>query len=70
MKKALLWLWMLTKRLYKKPTFLVILVLIPALVLCYSAAAKEESGMITVALASEDGKLPEFAPVQLLRFVP
>ena len=28
MKKALLWLWMLTKRLYKKPTFLVILVLV------------------------------------------
>lgn len=69
MKKALLWLWMLTKRLYKKPTFLVILVLIPVLVLCYSASAGEDSGMLTVALASEDGSLPAFEAGQLLRIV-
>ena len=31
LKKAALWMWMLTKRLYKKPTFLAILVLIPLL---------------------------------------
>lgn len=52
--KLLLWFWMLSKRLYKKATFLVILLLIPALVLIYSAAAKEESGMLTVALAGDD----------------
>lgn len=69
MKKALLWLWMLTKRLYKKPTFLAILLLIPVLVLCYSASAREESGMLTVALASEDGSLPLMEAGQLLRIV-
>lgn len=51
--KLLLWFWLLTKRLYKKVTFLMILLLIPALVLGYTAAAGEESGMITVALAQE-----------------
>ena len=54
MKKAFLWFWMLTKRLYKKPTFVAILILIPLLVLCYNAASRADSGMITVALAQQD----------------
>lgn len=51
-----LWMWfrLLTKRLYKKPTFLAILLLIPALVLGYGAAAQGDSGMITVALAQKE----------------
>jgi len=53
MKKALWTLWLLTKRLYKKPAFLTILLLIPVLTLCYRAAAGGESGMMTVALAQE-----------------
>lgn len=53
MKKGLLWFWMLTKRLYKKATFVAILVLIPVLVLCYNASAQGDSGMLTVALARE-----------------
>ncbi len=56
-KKLLLWLWMLTKRLYKKPTFLAILVLIPVLVLSYHASAQEDSGIITVALYAEEDPL-------------
>ncbi len=51
--KLLLWFAMLSKRLYKKPTFLIILILIPLLVLGYTAAAEGDSGMITVALAQE-----------------
>ena len=51
--KLLLWFGMLSKRLYKKPTFLAILLLIPLLVLGYTAAADGDSGMITVALAQE-----------------
>ena len=47
------WLLMMTKRLYKKPTFLLILVLIPALVLGYGIAAREDSGVLTIALAQE-----------------
>lgn len=52
--KLLMWFWLLTKRLYKKLTFLAILLLIPALVLGYGAAAKGDSGMITVVLAQEE----------------
>ena len=48
MKKYLLWLWLLTKRLYKKPTFLAILVLIPLLVLGYSAVFFLAGSWITV----------------------
>ena len=51
--KRLMWFWLLNKRLYKKLTFLAILLLIPVLVLGYNAAAQEDSGMITVVLAQE-----------------
>ena len=44
----------LNKRLLKKPSFLVILLLVPLLVLLLGMAAKEESGMLTIALAMED----------------
>ena len=54
MKKYLLWLWLLTKRLYKKPTFLAILILIPLLVLGYSAVDQQDSGMFVIALSGED----------------
>ena len=60
MKRMGLWFWLLTKRLYKKPVFLAILVLIPLLTLCYRAAAQQESSMVTVALAREgDSALAE-----------
>ena len=51
--KLLMWFWLLTKRLYKKISFLAILLLIPALVLAYHAAAQGDSGMITVALSQQ-----------------
>lgn len=54
MKKLIKWYGLLTKRLFKRPTFLVILLLIPVLVLGYSAVADEDSGMTTIALAQED----------------
>ena len=75
MKKALLWLWLLTKRLYKKPTFLAILILIPLLVVGYSAVADRDAGMLTVALAGEDDPLtPQVlaqiqSTGQLLRYI-
>ncbi len=47
------WFLLLNKRLYKKVTFLLILVLIPLLVMGYGAVAREESGLFTVALACE-----------------
>ena len=53
-KKAAMWLWLLTKRLYKKPSFLAILLLIPLLVFGYRAITREDSGVVTVALAYEE----------------
>jgi len=51
MKRLLKWFALLNKRLYKRISFLLILLLIPVLVLSYSNAAQESSGVLTVALA-------------------
>lgn len=51
LQKLLLWFAMLSKRLYKKPTFLALMILIPILVLGYTAITGGESGVITVGLA-------------------
>lgn len=58
MKRVLKWALLLNKRLYKKPSFWILLILIPVLVLGYGAFAREDSGMLTVALALEDPKDP------------
>lgn len=54
MKKWLRWFLMLNKRLYKKPVFIAVLLIIPIAVFAFSLAAKQESGFVTVALASAD----------------
>lgn len=54
MRKILMWLLMLTKRLYKKPAFLMLLIAIPLVVLGYGMASREDSGMMTIVLACED----------------
>lgn len=76
MRKPLIWFWMLTKRLYKKVTFVAILVLIPVLVLGYGMTARQDSGMLTVALARQDSDSTALSVLasfeessQLLRFV-
>ena len=75
LKKATLWMWMLTKRLYKKPTFLAILVLIPLLTMGYRAIVKGESGVATVALYGESDPVTQevFQQMegsgQLLRYI-
>ena len=51
--KLIKWFLLLNKRLYKKITFLLILLLIPTLVLSYGTLAKEDSGVMTIALAQE-----------------
>lgn len=52
-QKVLTWAWLLNKRLFRKPTFLVILLLIPMMVFGYGFAARGESGMMTIVLAQE-----------------
>lgn len=52
-KRALLWTMLLCKRLYKKPTFLLIMVLVPLVVFGYTAVDTQDSGMVTIALAKD-----------------
>ena len=53
MKLTARWLWMLTKRLYRRKTFLAVLALIPLLAVGYGLADFSDSGVLTVALAQE-----------------
>ncbi|MBE6806973.1 MAG: ABC transporter permease [Ruminococcaceae bacterium] len=66
-KTALLWLWLLSKRLYHRPAFVVMLVLIPALVLGYATINTEESGMVTIAVAQEGHSAPDETLLQDLK---
>lgn len=54
MKKFLLWYCMLTKRLFKKFSFIILLCCIPIMVLVTSSAMNGESGVLTILLCSED----------------
>ncbi len=68
----------LLKRLFCRVSFWVLLLAIPAVTLAYAQSAKEDAGIVTVALAREDAndalaaavmeQLPESS--QLIRFVP
>ncbi len=51
MKNKLRWLLMLNKRLYKKASFVIILLLIPLCVFLFSIAAEEDSGFLHIVLA-------------------
>lgn len=53
MKHYLKWLWLLNKRLYKKVTFVALLLLIPLLTLVFSLFARQSSGFVHIALAAE-----------------
>lgn len=53
-RHGLIWLYLLTKRLLKKPVFIVTLILIPVLVFAMSIVADDESSMVRVALYTED----------------
>lgn len=49
-----MWFLLLNKRLYKKITYIGILLLIPVFVAVFAVASKEPSGIVTVVLAKED----------------
>ncbi len=53
MKRMATWFVLLNKRLYKKATFLCILLTIPVLVAVFQIASREPSGVVTVILACE-----------------
>ena len=58
MKIRLVWFWMLSKRLYKKPSFWAILLLIPIAICSLGIAAQEDSGFVHVVLSSTDADDP------------
>ena len=53
LRRILRWGFLLWKRLYKKITFLLLLLSIPLLVMGYGSVSQEESGVVTVALATQ-----------------
>lgn len=77
MSKPFAFVWLLGKRLLRRPGFLVLLALIPLLTLGYAAGTKGDAGVVTVALARDDQAdplakatmeaLPESS--ELIRFV-
>ncbi len=50
LKRVSIWAYLLAKRIYKKPAFLIILLLIPLVALSFSVIAKEDSGFVTIAV--------------------
>lgn len=54
LRKFLVWSLMLNKRLLKKASFLFVLCLIPVLVVAMSFFAQQDSGVVRIALGSED----------------
>ncbi len=52
MKKAWIWLYMLTKRLFRKYSFLIILLLIPLAIPLANTAMQSESGVLRIALCN------------------
>lgn len=58
MKRWFRWFCMLSKRLYKRPSFLAILALIPLAVLTLRVVAQEDSGFLHVVLAQTDPSDP------------
>lgn len=58
MKKMCKWFWMLSKRLYKKPSFLILMLLIPLCVALFAGAAQEKSGFVHIILAREQADDP------------
>lgn len=54
-KKFLLWYWFSMKRLLFKPSFVILLCLVPVLLPIGKATMTEDSGVLTVALSSENG---------------
>lgn len=77
-KQILCWCALLWKRLYRKLTFVLLLLMIPVLVFGYGTTVKEDSGVVAIALATEssDEELlyqqvtQELMKSQLIRFIP
>ena len=56
--RLLRWMLLLSKRLYKKPAFLLILLLIPLAVFGLGSMAEEDHGMLHILLVQRDPSDP------------
>ena len=56
-RKYFIWFYMLSKRLLKKPSFIALLCLIPAIVPLVNIAMSQESGVLHIALCNEDSSV-------------
>ncbi|MBP3435367.1 MAG: ABC transporter permease [Clostridia bacterium] len=54
MRRLWMWFLLLNKRLYKKATFVILLLLIPLMILALNVVAQQDSGFVTIALAQDD----------------
>lgn len=54
MKRLFRWFFMLNKKLYKKASFVIMLMLIPVLITAFNFVAKEDSGFLHIVLAQID----------------
>ena len=54
MRRSMMWLWLTAKRWCKKPSFLLMLLLLPLAAVALAGIAREESGMVRVALVAEE----------------
>lgn len=77
-KRIVYWCALLWKRLYRKITFVLLMLMIPVLVFGYGLTVKEDSGVAAIALASRSEEeevlyeqvVADLLDVDLIRFIP
>ncbi len=70
MKRIALWFLLLEKRLFKKPLFLAVLLLIPLMVLSLRSMATRETGILSIYLYEEPAEDPTLSESHDLIFLP
>lgn len=55
-RKPAIWYWLLHKRLWRKPGFLIVMCMVPCLVAMLRMGASEEKGMLTIAVYARDAE--------------
>lgn len=62
-RKMVIWYWLLHKRLWRKPGFLIVMCVVPCLVAGLRMAASEDRGMMTIAVYAADAENPVTAQI-------
>ena len=64
-----LWYWLMTKRLLKKPSYLVLLLAVPLLTAAMTLAAQKDTGLVSIALAGGEGDAAAISAKEQLRSI-